>query len=264
MQQRYAGKVVLVTGAGRGMGRAIADAFATEGATVVIAARTLSYGEQAVAAIRERGGQASLVGGDIADRAAVKAMFRHAVETHGRLDVVVHCAADNAHARVVDMPDDAFDYLIKSNVNSLFWIAKDAAPHLSQAPGKGRLIYISSGSANRSFIPGLIPYASTKAYMNAFARGLAVEFGPLNILVNVVEPGMIASDRMRASVTDQQSAAISAGFPVPRAGQPEEIAAAVLFMASPEASYITGTTLLVDGGASMAPLPGLDRVLADH
>jgi 3-oxoacyl-[acyl-carrier protein] reductase len=261
MQQRYAGKVVLVTGAGRGMGKAIADAFAAEGATVVVSARTRSYGESAVAAIIERGGKASLVGGDISDRAAVKAMFDDAVREHGRLDVVVHCAADNAHGRIVDMDDDAFDYLIKSNVNSLFWVAKDAAPHLSKAPGKGRLIYISSGSANRTFIPGLIPYASTKAFMNAFARGLAVEFGPLNILVNVVEPGMIASDRMKGAVTDAQSAHISAGFAVPRAGEPEEIASAVLFMASPEASYITGTSLLVDGGASMAPLPGLSNLL---
>jgi 3-oxoacyl-[acyl-carrier protein] reductase len=262
MQQRYTGKVVLVTGGGRGMGRAIADAFAGEGATVVISARTRSYGEAAVAAIVARGGKASLVGGDISDRAAVKAMFAQAVQEHGRLDVVVHCAADNGHGRIVDMEDEAFDYLVKSNVNSLFWIAKDAAPHLSQAPGKGRLIYISSGSANRSFIPGLIAYASTKAFMNAFARGLAVEFGPMNILVNVVEPGMIASDRMKSTVSEAQSTAISAGFPVPRAGEPDEVAAAVLFMASPEASYITGTSLLVDGGASMAPLPGLSKVLA--
>ncbi|MES2320796.1 MAG: SDR family oxidoreductase [Pseudomonadota bacterium] len=263
MQQRYAGKVVLVTGAGRGMGRAIADAFAAEGAIVVISARTSSYGEEAVAAIESRGGQASLVGGDISDRAAVKAMFSQAIAAHGRLDVVVHCAADNAHSKIVDMNDDDFDYLIKSNVNSLFWIAKDAAPHLSQAPGKGRLIYISSGSANRNFIPGLIPYASTKAFMNAFARGLAVEFGPMNILVNVVEPGMVASDRMKAGVNEQQAAAISSNFAVPRPGHPDEIASAVLFMASPEASYITGTSLLVDGGASMASLGNLAGVLAE-
>ncbi|RJF91719.1 SDR family NAD(P)-dependent oxidoreductase [Noviherbaspirillum saxi] len=262
MQGRYAGKVVLVTGAGRGMGKAIADAFASEGATVVISARTLSYGEAAVQQIRERGGKASLVNGDISDRAAVKAMFDDAVQAHGQLDVVVHCAADNAHGRVTEMEDEAYDYLIKSNIHSLFWIAKDAAPHLSRAEGKGRLIYISSGSANRTFIPGLIPYAATKAYMNAFARGLAVEFGPLNILVNVIEPGMIASDRMKGELNDAQASAISANFPVPRPGESEEIAAAVLFMASKEASYITGSSLLVDGGASMVPLVGLSNVMS--
>lgn len=263
MQGRYAGRVVLVTGAGRGMGQAIADAFANEGATVVISARTKKYGEAAVSAIRERGGKASLVGGDISDRAAVKVMIAGAVAAHGKLDVVVHCAADNGHGRVVDMDDDAFDYLVKSNVNSLFWIAKDAAPHLSAAEGKGRLIYISSGSANRNFIPGLIPYASTKAFMNAFARGLAVEFGPMNILVNVVEPGMISSARLQDHLNEAQAMAMSANFPVPRPGRPDEIAAAVLFLASSEASYITGTSLLVDGGASMAALPGLSSVLTD-
>lgn len=260
-QRRYAGKVVLVTGAGRGMGKAIADAFANEGATVVISARTRSYGEAAVQQIRERGGKASLVGGDISDRQAVKTMIEDAVREHGKLDIVVHCAADNAHARVVDMEDEAYDYLVKSNVHSLFWLAKDAAPYLSKSEDKGRLIYISSGSANRTFIPGLIPYAATKAYMNAFARGLAVEFGPLNILVNVVEPGMIASDRMKGELNDAQVSAIAANFPVPRPGETEEVASAVLFMASREASYITGSALLVDGGASMAPLPGLSQTL---
>lgn len=258
---QYAGKVVLVTGGGRGMGKAIALAFAKEDATVVIAARTQSYGEQAVAEIRAAGGKAALVGGDISERAAVKKMIDDAVRSCGQLDIVVHCAADNAHGRIVDMEDEAFDYLIKSNVHSLFWIAKDAVPHLSKAADKGRLIYISSGSANRNFIPGLIPYASTKAYMNAFARGLAVEFGPLNILVNVIEPGMVASDRMKGELNDTQIDTIAANFPVPRAGLPEEIAAAALFMASPQASYITGSSLLIDGGASMVPLVGLSNTL---
>src|SRR5690606_34205410 len=106
------------------------------------------------------------------------------------------------------------------------------------------LIYISSGSANRTFMPGLIPYASSKAFMNAFARGLAVEFGPKGILVNVVEPGMIASDRMLEHLSPEQAKAIAKGFPVPRAGQPSEIASAVLYLASPEAGYITGSSLL--------------------
>ncbi|WP_076593838.1 SDR family NAD(P)-dependent oxidoreductase [Herminiimonas arsenitoxidans] len=260
-QKQYAGKVVLVTGGGRGMGKAIAVAFAAQGATVVIAARTSKYGEQAVAEIRAAGGKAELVGGDISERAAVKKMITDAVKICGQLDVIVHCAADNAHGRIVDMEDDAFDYLIKSNVHSLFWIAKDAAPHLSKAADKGRLIYISSGSANRNYIPGLIPYASTKAYMNAFARGLAVEFGSLNILVNVIEPGMIASDRMKSALNEAQTATIAANFPVPRAGLPEEIAAAAVFIASPQAAYITGASLLIDGGASMVPLVGLSATL---
>jgi len=260
----FTGKVVLVTGAGRGMGRAIADAFANAGAAIVVAARTPKYGEEAVTAIRKRGGKAVLAIVDNADRAAMKTMIDTAIAEFGQLDVVVHCAADATHAQVVDMSDEAFDYQIKSNINSLFWLAKDAEPYLSKAKDKGRLIYISSGSANRNFIPGLITYASTKAYMNAFARGLAMEFGRRNILVNVIEPGMIASDRMKATLNDDIASKIASAFPVPRVGTSEEIAESVMFLASNSASYITGTSLLVDGGASMAQLPSMESALDKH
>lgn len=258
---RFDGKVVLVTGAGRGMGRAIALRFAAEGARVVVSARTASRGEETMQLIHAAGGGAVLTVGDVSDRQAVRNMVEAAAQHYGQLDIVVHCAADNAHGRVTEMSEEAFDTLIRSNVHSLFWLARDAHPLLSKAPDAGRLIYISSGSANRSFIPGLIPYMATKAYMNAFARGLAMELGRDRILVNVIEPGMIASDRMMEHLDDDMSMKIARPFPVPRPGTSNEIADAVLFMASTQASYITGTTLLVDGGASMAPLGSLEQAL---
>lgn len=259
---RFNDKVVLVTGAGRGIGKAIAEAFAAEGARVVIAARTPSHGEKAVAGIRERGGQATLVVGDISVRADLKAMVAATTDTYGRLDVVVHCAADVAHGLVKDMDEDAFDKLIHSNIHSLFWLAKDALGPLSKAPDKGRLIYISSnGAEGRSFVPGFSAYVSSKSFMNHFARCVALEYGQHNVLVNVVEPGLTLSDRMREHLPDSFSAKLSAGFPVPRPAQPAEIASAVLYLASPEAGYITGSSLLVDGGASMVPLGAIDDVL---
>jgi 3-oxoacyl-[acyl-carrier protein] reductase len=103
-----------------------------------------------------------------------------------------------------------------------------------------------------------VPYGASKAYMNAFARSLAREVGPQGVLVNVVEPGLILSDRMREHLTDEITAQLSRNFPVPRAGLPSEIASAVLFMASKEAAYITGSSLLVDGGATMAPIPAIE------
>lgn len=262
MNQRFEGKVVLVTGAGRGMGKAVALAFAAEGATVVLSARTRAYGEAVLREIVDGGGSASLVGGDISDREAVRAMFAAAVASHGGIDVVVSVAADNAHGLIADMDDAAYDYLVRSNVHAPFWIAKDALPHLSKARDKGRLIYISSATANRTYLPGLIPYAASKAYLNAFARGLAAEAGAMNVLVNVVEPGMIASDRIKDTLSDEQAAALAAGFPVPRPGLTSEIAAAVLFLASNDAAYITGSSLLVDGGVSMVSLGDLSKKLS--
>lgn len=251
---RFHDKVVLVTGAARGIGKSIAERFAAEGARVVVCARTEASGAKVVGAIRERGGAASLTLGDIGRRGDIARMVREAVETCGGLDVVVHCASDAAMGRVATMDDDAFDQQVRANIHSVFWLAKDALPALSKAKDKGRLIYISSGAANRSFSPGLIPYMASKAYMNAFARGLANEVGHENVLVNVVEPGLIASDRMREHLADDLSAKIAASFPAGRVGRPDEIAASVLFLASPDAAYITGTTLLVDGGATMAPI----------
>jgi 3-oxoacyl-[acyl-carrier protein] reductase len=251
---RFADQVALVTGAGRGVGRAIAEAFAAEGAKVVVSARKAALGEQVVAKITKLGGQAALTVGDVSRRADIGAMVRAAERAFGGLDIVVHCAADAAMARVADMSDEMFDTQVHANIHSLFWLAKDALPLLVRAKHKGRLIYISSGAANRSFTPGLIPYMASKAYMNAFARGLANEVGRDNVLVNVVEPGLIASDRMREHLDETRAAKIAANFPVARVGQPSEIAAAVLYLSSPEAGYITGTTLLVDGGATMAPI----------
>lgn len=111
----------------------------------------------------------------------------------------------------------------------------------------------SSSSANREFIPGMIPYVASKSYMNAFVRGMAVEFGPMNILVNTVEPGLTATERMKATMANE----MAKNFPVPRVGQPQDIANAVLFLASPEASYITGSSLVVDGGITVVSLQEL-------
>ncbi len=260
-QQRFLDKVVLITGAGRGIGKAIALAFAAEGAQVVVQARTAAHGQAVVDTIVQRGERARLQPGDVGQRADVQAMINGALAGFGSLDILVHCAADAAIGKVSDMPDAVFENQVNANIQSLFWLTKDALPALSKATDKGRLIFISSGEGNRSHTPGLAPYGASKAYMNAFARTLAREIGPQGVLVNVVEPGLILSDRMREHLADEVTTSLTRNFPVPRAGLPSEIASAVLFLASKDAAYITGSSLLVDGGATLAPIPAIETHL---
>jgi 3-oxoacyl-[acyl-carrier protein] reductase len=257
-RQRFIGKVVLVTGAGRGIGKAISHAFAAEGAKVVVQARTAAHGQAVVDAILQSGGQAALQLGDVGRRADVRAMVTGAIEVFGALDILVHSAADAAIGKVSDMSDEVFASQVNANIHSLFWLSKDALPALCKATDKGRLIFISSGEGNRSHTPGLAPYGASKAYMNAFARTLAREIGPQGVLVNVVEPGLILSDRMREHLADEVTTQLTRNFPVPRAGLPSEIASAVLFLASKDAAYITGSSLLVDGGATLTPIPAIE------
>lgn len=263
MTNKFKNKVVLVTGGGRGIGKAIATAFGAQGAKVMIAARTLSHGEEVVAKLTAAGVDAAVVQAENANRASMKAMVDNTVERFGSLDVVVHSAAHWVQQEVIDMSEQDCDDMIDSNIRSLHWLVKDCTPHLSKSADKGRIIFISSGSANRQYVPGLISYTATKAYMNFFARGLALELGKHNILVNVVEPGLIASDRVTGNISQPVLDALTSTYPTPRAGTPEDIAHSVLFLASNEAAYITGTSLLVDGGGSMSPMVDLESVLAE-
>ena len=200
---KFEGQVASVTGATRGMHRATALRLAAAGAKVVVSARTAARGESAVAEIRGAGGDAALAVGDISDREALRASVTMVTRQFGRLDKVRHCAAESAHGRVVEMDEAAVDHMVHSSVHSLSWLARDTHEALSQSPDGSRLIHISAGSAKCNFIPGLIFFMDTKVYMNAFARGLAMEPCRDRIRVNVVESGMVASDRMREHLSDE-------------------------------------------------------------
>lgn len=260
--QTLKGKVALVIGGGVGMGRAISHALAAKGAITIISELTQTLADTAVQAIRAAGGESYPLQCDISQRQQVADMITLAGKYYGRIDILVLTAAAANHGRIIDMADADYDQLVQCNINAIFWIAKDAAPYLANADDAGRLIYISSGAANREFIPGMIPYMASKAYMNAFVRGMAVEFGPLNIRVNTVEPGMIATDRMLTSLSMPQAESLATHFPVARVGTPEDIANAVVFLAGPDSTYITGTSLLVDGGLTAAKMPDLSAHIA--
>jgi 3-oxoacyl-[acyl-carrier protein] reductase len=250
MDGRLADKVAIVTGAGRGIGRAIAVRLAAEGAKVVVATRTASYGEETVLRIATEGGEATLFALDVKDRAAIAALVDDTVRRHGHVDILVHAAADIPFGTIARLTDRDFDDCFTSIVKSAFWLTKDLAPHLAKS-GAGRIVFISSIAGNSRASLGLAHYGAAKAALNAFARGAAVELGPQGVTVNTVDPGLIASDHMKAVMSEEQATRASARFPVSRPGTPEEVASAVLHLVLPESAYINGAQLVVDGGSTL-------------
>jgi 3-oxoacyl-[acyl-carrier protein] reductase len=241
------GKVALVTGASRGIGRAIAERLASQGAVVVAAAR----GDNAagsVAAIVERGGRAEAIGVDVTDRAALEQVPAQIVEKHGRLDIVVSNAGITRDQLLMRMKRDDWDAVIATNLTAAFTLAQAAMRPMLKQRG-GRIIAISSvvGQIGNA---GQANYAASKAGLIGFAKALAREVASRNITVNVIAPGMIDTDMTRA-VAEKAQTDWAAQIPLGRLGTVDDVAAAACFLASDEAAYITGHVLSVNGGMYM-------------
>lgn len=264
MSESFAGKTVIVTGAGRGIGRAIAQAFADAGANVVMGARTMIYAEEAAAAIRSRRGNVRLYQLDVKDRAGVEGLVATAVQTYGGVDVIVHAAADIPHGGLDDISEEAIDAGFASSSKCGLWLIRAARPYLRQARDGGRVIFISSIVGPRTVLQGRLFYGVAKAGLEAFVRGAALELARENITVNGVEPGLIASARATDALGEAGLASVGSMIPVPRAGKVEEIAHAVMFLASRASAYITGTNMVIDGGSILSTSQVSPRQLADH
>jgi 3-oxoacyl-[acyl-carrier protein] reductase len=241
------GKVALVTGASRGIGRAIAGGLAAQGALVVAAARG-DNARASVDAIAAAGGRAEALTLDVTDEAAVEAAPGAIVKRHGRLDIVVSNAGVTRDQLLMRMKRDDWDAVLATNLTATFLLAQAAMrPMLKQK--SGRIIAISSvvgqtGNAGQS------NYAASKAGLIGFAKALAREVASRSITVNVVAPGMIDTDMTRA-IAEKAQIDWSSQIPLGRLGMVGEVAAAVSFLASDEASYITGHVLAVNGGMYM-------------
>src|SRR3954470_17152608 len=241
------GKIALVTGASRGIGRAIAERLAAQGALVVAAAR----GDNAagsVAAIVERGGRAEAIGVDVTDRAALEQVPAQITAKHGRLDIVVSNAGITRDQLLMRMKRDDWDAVIATNLTATFTLAQAAMRPMLKQRG-GRIIAISSvvGQMGNA---GQANYAASKAGLIGFAKALAREVASRHITVNVVAPGMIDTDMTRA-ITEKAQTDWSAQIPLGRLGTVDDVAAAACFLASDEAAYITGHVLAVNGGMYM-------------
>jgi 3-oxoacyl-[acyl-carrier protein] reductase len=242
-----AGRIAIVTGASRGIGRAIALQLSGAGATVLCVAR----GENAAATavdIRAAGGCAESHGVDVTDAAAVDALVAGVIERHGRIDVLVSNAGIARDHLMLRMKRADWDEVIATNLTASFtWCQAVLKPMIRQRAG--RIVAISS-VVGQTGNAGQANYAASKAGLIGFCKSLAREVASRNITVNVVAPGLIATD-MTKVITDNAKADWAAQIPLGRMGTPEDVAAAVRFLASDEASYITGQVLAVNGGMYM-------------
>lgn len=248
------GKVALITGGGRGIGAAIATLFAAAGAKVLIANRTESAGEGVAAAIRSAGGTAQAIRCDIGQHAQAEHAVAATVRAFGALDIVVHNAAVNPWSRIEAMQDAALDQTLAVNLKACFWLTQAALPHW-RARGAGRMLVTSSVTGPRVAMPGSAHYAASKAGVNGFIRSAALELAAERITVNGVEPGFIAKRGGSLLSDPERAARIARHIPAGELGRPEDIAHAMCFLASDAARYITGQTIVVDGGSTLPESP---------
>jgi 3-oxoacyl-[acyl-carrier protein] reductase len=244
------GRVALVTGGGRGIGRAIAIALASAGATTVINYRGNSAAaEEAVATITAAGGNAQAIQADVGQAADVERLVKATLDAYGRIDVLVNNAGITRDTLLLRMKEDDFDQVISTNLRGVFLCTKAVFRPMSKQRS-GRIINISSvigliGNA------GQANYAAAKAGIIGFTKSTAREIAPRNITVNAIAPGFIDTE-MTSSLGDETRKAILETIPLGRLGQPEEVAALACFLASDAAAYITGQTFAIDGGMVMS------------
>lgn len=243
-------KVALVTGASSGIGKASAIALANQGATVAVAARRIDKLVSLAAEIKSRGKNALAISMDVTQKADIDAAVASTVREFGRLDILLNNAGVVEFAPFLDMTEAQWDKTIDTNLKGYFFVAQAAAREMAKNKW-GRIINISSiASAGVGIgFPQITQYCASKGGVIGLTEALADELAPIGILVNAIGPGVIETEMTEGMLKDPaQAKALLSRAPLKRAGTSEEIAAAVVYFASDEASYTTGTTLYVDGG----------------
>jgi 3-oxoacyl-[acyl-carrier protein] reductase len=242
------GRVSLVTGASRGIGRAIATAFAAEGAHVVLAARDAAKLAEAVAEIQAKGGQAEALALDVSDRVSVEAGIAQVVAAHGRIDHLVNNAGVTRDNLLLRMKDEEWRQVLDTNLTGAFLCTQAVLkPMLKQR--SGRIVTITS-VVGLSGNAGQANYAASKAGVIGFTKSVAREVASRGITANAIAPGFIETD-MTAAMSEKAREAVFAAIPLGRVGRPEDVAGAALFLVSDAAAYVTGQVLAVDGGFHM-------------
>jgi NAD(P)-dependent dehydrogenase (short-subunit alcohol dehydrogenase family) len=258
---RLESSVVLITGAGRGIGKILAQHFCEAGAAVMLNFPDESADARDTAdALSRAGGQARAVRGDVSVVADARAIVDETIRAFGRVDVLVNNAAIDPTVGFLDVTEDLFDRVIDTNVKGAYFCAQAAARSM-RASGGGRIINISSVHS-RTSLPGCSVYAASKGALESLTRQLAIDLSPFGITVNAIAPGPIEVEKFVADPAYDR-AALAAEIPAGRVGSPRDVSAAALFFASGEAAWITGQVLTVDGGTTSRlplyvgrPIPG--------
>lgn len=248
MGTRLKGKIAIVTGASKGIGRGIARVFASEGARVLVADVDEEWGRKTINKIKEADGDASYMKVDVSKKEDVELMARTALERYGRIDILCNNAGIFTNmARIEEMTLEDWDKILNVNLRGTFLTVRACVPQMIRQK-YGRILVTSSTTGNRTAIIGLSHYAASKGGINGFIRNVALELAEHNITVNGVEPGNILTEGMMEVVGEEYVRMNEAVIPMGRLGEPEDIGYAMTFLASDEAKYITGQTIIVDGG----------------
>lgn len=246
---RLDGKAALVTGAGQGIGRAIAIRFAKEGADVAIDDRTAEGGAQdTLAEIQKLGRKGCVISADIASVDDDRRMIQEAVEKLGKLDILVNNAGVERHGHFWEVTEKDFDFVLNINLKGLFFATQAFVQHLMATKHPGRIINISSVHEELPF-PHFSTYCASKGGVKMLTRNLSIELAPYNILVNNIAPGAIETPiNTKLLHSPALLKNLLSNIPLRRLGKPEDVAGLATFLASGDASYVTGATFYVDGG----------------